>query len=149
MLVSSPENFETSRGRGFDLAAMKSRHRKKAERVRPGDRVLFYLTGQQAFAGTATATGSYVEDPAPIWRSKKDDPYPFRFPVRPDVVLPPDRFVPAVSLLDDLEYVRRWPREHWQLAFQGNVHSLSQQDFETIEQALRVAANAPATAQRS
>ena len=52
----------------------------------------------------------------------------------------PDRFVPAVGLLDDLEYVRRWPREHWQLAFQGNVHSLSPRDFETIEQALREAA---------
>jgi hypothetical protein len=36
LLVSSPENFETSRARGFDLAGMKSRHRKKAESVREG-----------------------------------------------------------------------------------------------------------------
>jgi hypothetical protein len=49
MLVSSADNLETSRGRGFDLAGMKSRHRKKAEKVQPGDRVLFYVTGRQAF----------------------------------------------------------------------------------------------------
>ena len=39
MLVSSEENFERSRARGFDIASMKSRHRKKAERVQPGDKV--------------------------------------------------------------------------------------------------------------
>ncbi|MEJ7652886.1 MAG: hypothetical protein WKH64_05875 [Chloroflexia bacterium] len=38
MLVSSAENFETSRERGFDLAAMKSRHSKKAADVRPATR---------------------------------------------------------------------------------------------------------------
>jgi hypothetical protein len=146
MLVSSPEHSETSRARGFDLAAMKSRHRKKAERVVAGDRVLFYVTGQQAFAGTATATGGYYEDHQLIWRGKKDDPYPFRFPIHADVILPAGQFVPAVTLLERLEYPRRWPREHWHLAFQGNVHSLSPEDFQTIEEALRAAAGSAAAA---
>jgi len=144
MLVSSAENFETSRARGFDLAGMKSRHRRKAERVVPGDRVLFYLTGLQAFAGTATATGPYFEDEQPIWHSKRDDAYPFRFPIRPDVILPAERFVPALTLLEDLEYPRKWPREHWHLAFQGNVHLLPARDFALIEQALAAAARAAA-----
>ncbi len=42
MLVSSAENFETSRSRGFDLAGMKSRHGKKPAEVRPGDKVVYY-----------------------------------------------------------------------------------------------------------
>jgi hypothetical protein len=146
MLVSSADNFETSRGRGFDLAGMKSRHRKKAEKVQPGDRVLFYVTGRQAFAGTATATGPYFEDQTPIWKGKTDDVYPFRFPIQPAVILEPGQFVSAEGLLDALEYPRRWAREHWHLAFQGNVHSLSQQDFETIEAALETASRAPAAA---
>ncbi len=137
MLVSGPENFEVSRQRGFDLAAMKSRHRKKAERVRPGDRVLFYVTGRQAFGGTATVTGEYVEDHELIWKGKKDDDYPFRFTITPDVILQPDQFVSALNVLDQLEYTRKWPREHWHLAFQGNVHTLPAADFDTIESALR------------
>ena len=48
LLVSSPENFEVSRARGFDIAGMKSRHRKKAETVAAGDTVLFYLVGLKA-----------------------------------------------------------------------------------------------------
>lgn len=144
MLVSSPANFETSRARGFDLAGMKSRHRKKAELVQPGDRVLFYLTGIQAFGGTATATGPYFESQEPIWSSKKaGEEYPFRFPIRPEVILGPDQFVKAEPLLPRLEWVKKWPPAHWQLAFQGNVHLLPEHDFATIEEALRAALAVP------
>lgn len=140
MLVSSAENFEISRAIGFTLAGMKSRHRKKAEQVAPGDRVLFYLTGVQAFGGTATVTGTYAEDRSPLWRSKTGDPYPFRFPIRPDVILPADRFVPAEPLVHQMAYAQKWPAEHWHLAFQGNVHRLPEADFALIEAALRRAA---------
>ncbi len=137
MLVSSAENFETSRKLGFTLAGMKSRHRKKAEKVQPGDRVLFYLTGVQRFGGTATVTSPYFEDSQPVWVSKKDgEGYPFRFQIKPDLILEPDQFVKAEALLDDLQWITKWPREHWQLAFQGNVHLLPEADFRRIEQAL-------------
>jgi hypothetical protein len=145
MLVSSPANFETSRARAFDLAGMKSRHRKKAERVEAGDRVLFYLTGLQAFGGVATATGPYFESAEPIWTSKKDsEEYPFRFPIRPDVILDAGEFVSAEELLPQLEWVKKWPASHWQLAFQGNVHVIPDQDFAVIEAAIRAAAREPA-----
>jgi hypothetical protein len=32
--------------------------------------------------------------------------------------------------------VKRWPKEHWRLAFQGNVHELDAQDFDVIEAAI-------------
>lgn len=138
MLVSSPENFERSREDGFTVAGMKSRHRRKAERVCPGDRVLFYLTGVQSWGGTATALSAYREDHSPLWRSKKDgEDYPFRFDIRPDVILPAGGLVRAVDLLPRLEWVKKWPAEHWHLAFQGNVHLLPETDFATIEAALR------------
>ena len=38
MLVNSEENFERSRARGFDIAGMKSRHRKKPSRSSPATR---------------------------------------------------------------------------------------------------------------
>ena len=77
LLVSSPDNFERSRARGFDVAGMKSRHRRKWERVVPGDRILLYP--------------------------------------------------------------KRWPAENWTLAFQGNVHELSDADAELLEAAVRAA----------
>jgi hypothetical protein len=141
MLVSSPENFERARSLGFPVLAMKSRHRKKAERVAPGDRVVFYATGVMAFAGTFTVTGPYYESHEPLFQSKKDgEDYPFRFAVRPDVVLPAAAFVSAQAMLPRLEFTSKWPADHWHLAFQGNVHTLGETDFATIEGALQAAA---------
>ena len=65
LLVSSPDNFERSRARGFDVAGMKSRHRRKWERVVPGDRILFYLTGVNAIGGVARVTSMSVRGRPP------------------------------------------------------------------------------------
>lgn len=144
LLVSSPENFETSRRRGFDIAGMKSRHRKKAEMVRPGDTVLFYVTGRKAVAGVAEVTGALFESEAPIWNSKKNgEEYPFRFPIKPVAIIEnPDDFVTVEEFVDALEYPKRWPRANWTLAFQGNVHKLSGHDHDLLASAVRDAAKA-------
>jgi predicted RNA-binding protein len=137
MLVSSAENFEVSRSLGFTIQGMKSRHRKKAEKMQPGDRILYYLTGVQQFGGTATITSTYVEDHSPIWNSKKKgEDYPFRVQINPDVILNADQFIDAKDVVPHMEYVKRWPAEHWHLAFQGNVHLFSEEDFSLIEKQL-------------
>ncbi len=142
LLVSSPQNFETSRRRGFDIAGMKSRHRKKAETVKPGDTVLFYVTGKKAIGGLAEVTGPVYEDDAHIWDSTKaGEEYPFRFPIRPIAIIAhPDDFVGVEEFVDALEYPKRWPRANWTLAFQGNVHKLPAHDQELLASAVQEAA---------
>lgn len=140
MLVSGLDNFRASRALGFAVQGVKSRHRKKAEQMRPGDRILYYITGEQKFGGTATITGLYYEDREPIWTSKKDgEIYPFRVPIAPAVILDETDFLPSASFVGRLEYFKKWPAEHWRLAFQGNVHLLPPADFATIEADLREA----------
>jgi hypothetical protein len=138
LLVSSADNFETSRARGFDIAGMKVRHRKKAERVQAGDRVFYYLVGVKAVGGMSEATGPYYEDSAHIWTSSKEgEEYPFRFPVRIVIAREKGDYVPMQDLVPILEYPKRWPAEHWTLAFQGNVHVLSDADADIILEALK------------
>ena len=31
-----------------------------------------------------------------------------------------------------MSYKKKWPAEHWRLAFQGNVHRLPAEDYELI-----------------
>ena len=142
LLVSSAENFEKNRELGFREAAMKSRHRRKWERIAAGDRVFFYLTGVKAIGGEARVTGAPFESHERIWgsASKPNEDYPWRFPTEPVLTLEPDRFVPAEPLAREMEYTKRWPAENWTLAFQGNVHEVSDADAALIEGALREAA---------
>jgi hypothetical protein len=137
VLVSSADNFETSRARGFDIAGMKSRHRKKAERVAPGDKVFFYATVVKCIAGMAEVTGDYYEDHEKIWESNRPgEVYPFRFPIKILKARPKDKYLELEPIFRTLEYPKRWPEKNWTLAFQGNVHMFSDEDAKILEDAL-------------
>ena len=144
IIVDSPENFAATRGLGFTVQGIKSRHRKKAEAMRPGDRIVWYITGLKAFAGFATITSESYEDHTPIWKSrdpKKDaEDYPWRVQIQAEVVLDGESFVPAEPIARQMTYVSKWPAANWTLAFQGNVHKIDDADFELIATALREAA---------
>lgn len=137
LLVSSADNFETSRARGFDIAGMKSRHRKKAERVAAGDRVFFYLTVVKSIGGMAEIIGEYYEDHSPIWESNRPgEVYPFRFPIKIIKARPKDGYLALEPIFRTLTYPKRWPEANWTLAFQGNVHVFSDEDAKILEDAL-------------
>ncbi|MGH9174724.1 MAG: EVE domain-containing protein [Vicinamibacterales bacterium] len=141
IIVGSPENFAATRQQGFTIQGIKSRHRKKAEAMKPGDRIVWYITGVKAFAGYATITSEYYEDHTPIWKSrdpKKDaEDYPYRVDIRPEIVLGDAAFIQAEPIARQMAYVAKWPAANWTLAFQGNVHKIDDDDFELIAGALR------------
>lgn len=145
VLVGTPVNYEKTRELGWKIAGVKSRHRKKAERMQVGDKIIFYLTQRKAFGSIATITSPFFESDAPIWVSEKPgEMYPYRVQTEPDIILPIDAAIPAESLVPELEYVKRWPAEHWTLAFQGNVHVFNDHDYQLLRQ--RIAARAGAVA---
>src|SRR5437867_13079643 len=85
MVVSSPENFRKTREHGFTIQGLKSRHRRRVETMRAGDRLLYYVTGRMGFAATVTVASPMYEDHTPIWRSsRRDEDYPWRGPIRAD-----------------------------------------------------------------
>jgi hypothetical protein len=139
MIVMSPENFEITRERGFDMVGLKSRHRKKAERMALGDRVLFYVAGSQVFPLTATVSSTFFEDHSPVWISteRRPDVAPWRVQIRPDVVLNWYEHLDTRQIAPRMLYVKRWAPEDWPLAFQGQIHLLSSQDFALIEHEMR------------
>ncbi len=137
LLVSSPENFETTRNRGFDLAGMKSRWKKAAAEVQPGDTVFFYLTGLKAIAGEATVIGPAFYDETKIWESTKPgELYPWRFPIKLIKARGPGNYLPVADFIEQYHYAKRWPAKNWTLAFQGNVHRLGDDDYSLVSKLL-------------
>jgi len=140
IIVGSQGNFDRTRALGFSLQGIKSRHRKKAALMRPGDKIAYYVTGRKVFAATATITSTYVEDRERIWESgdprKADEDYPFRVRIEPDVVASDADAVDAEPIAREMVYVARYPAANWTLAFQGNVHRVGEADFALIRDAL-------------
>ena len=138
MIVSSLENFRKTQERGFTVQGIKTRHRKRAEMMKPGDRLLYYVTGRMVFTATCTVTSGMFEEHSHVWRTtRREEDYPWRVRIQADAVLDDPDWVPAKELAYRLEYVRKWPPEHWTLAFQGHVHQLPQKDFKLIEDEIR------------
>jgi EVE domain-containing protein len=141
ILTGSPENFAATAEGGFRLIGMKEGRRRLAEQVEPGDRIVFYLTKVKAFAAIVRVTGPMFEDRTPVWPGKpgKVDPYPWRFETEPELVLEAGERVPAEELAGELEHVKKWPAEHWTLAFQGQLRTVSDADARALERRMRAA----------
>ena len=146
ILTGSPENFAATRAHGFSVIGLKERRRRQALEIEQGDRIVFYLTGVMAFAASARITGELYEERTKIWPGKaaKPDPYPWRFATRPEWILDESAWIPAEGLVDQLEHIRKWPREHWKLAFQGQLRMVSDADTEVLCARLGAAAAAAA-----
>jgi EVE domain-containing protein len=146
ILTGSPENYAATRAHDFTVIGLKERNRSRAEQIEPGDRIIFYATGVKAFAGSIRVEGELYEDRTKLWPGKpgKPDPYPWRFPTSPEVVLEESDWIPAESMADALEHVAKWPREHWTLAFQGQIRPVSEHDAQLLMDGLSSAAGTPA-----
>ena len=137
MIVTTADNYARTLSRRFTLQGVKAHHRRRAERIAPGDRVCWCLVDIGGFVATATVTSPAFEDSAPIWLSTgRPDRYHWRFRIARGIVRDAAAAVPAASLVGRLGFARRWPRAHWRLAFQDNLHEIGRRDFGVIERAL-------------
>ena len=133
MINCNDQNFDITRELGFTQQGLKAEYRRKVQRVEPGDRIIYYVSGDRVFTATATVTRGYEEVNATPWVKEGKTPWPYRIGIRPNVVLDREKYIAAGMIAYRLEYLRKWPPEDWHLAFQGNLHLLSKNDFALLE----------------
>ncbi len=145
IFTGSLENFRINAKRGFDVIGFKERRRGQAESMRPGDRIVFYVTRVQEFGGVARVKSEVYEDREPIWPAgPKDEAFPWRVDAESLIVLSEEQFVAAIELVGELEHAAKWPAEHWQLAFQGQLRTVSEPDARLLMVRLEAAASVAA-----
>jgi predicted RNA-binding protein len=133
IVVGSAENYEIARARGMDLFGFKSTRRRESSEMKPGDKLIFYLTGVMRFGGIANVESEVYEDHTPVFKSEKkpDEDYPYRVKASADTLLDEPQWLDVKEYGTRLEMTRR-RGEHWRLAFQGNLHKISDDDYKMI-----------------
>lgn len=146
ILTASVENHEATASRDFSVIGIKQRNHRRALEIEPGDVLVLYLTKVMSFAGAIRITGDLYEDREKIWpgQPRNPDEYPWRFPTEKIVALPREQWIPAETLAADLEHVQKWPAEHWKLAFQGQLRTISEHDAQLLLGRLHAKAGTPA-----
>ena len=143
MFVESAQNFEVLKEINFSLFGMGPKYRRRAERMKPDDRVLFYVKGLRKWPASATIASTYFEDDSPLWSpTTRNESFQYRVKLRADIVLDEEDYIDALLLAPQLEYIKRWVPEDWPLAFWDRLHLLRQADFRLIEGEMqRIASN--------
>ena len=133
IVVGSAENMEIARDRGFDMFGFKSTRGRMSAEMKPGDKLIFYLVGIMKFGGIVEVTSEVFEDHTPVFRTEKKpgEDYPFRVNTSPSVILEQDQWLDVKEYAPLLEMTSQ-RGEYWRLAFQGNLHKISDEDFEII-----------------
>jgi hypothetical protein len=145
ILTGSLENFRINVERGFEVIGFKERRRRQAEQMHPGDEIAFYVTGVQEFGAIARVSSEMFEDRTEVWPpGPKQEAYPWRVDAEPLIVLAEEQFVPAIEIVAELEHAAKWPAEHWHLAFQGQLRTVSEHDAKLLRRRLEAAASVPA-----
>ena len=138
MIAVSPGYFGALEEGGFGVVGLSKAHKKRAQRMERGDRILVFVTGDLAFAAALTVDGACYEDDAPLFPPEPSgEAYPWRVPVKADAALRSEERLDARLLAPRMEYVRKWAAERWPLAFQGLLHLVPKADFLMLEAEMR------------
>ncbi len=139
IVVGSRENFQIATARKFDLFGFKSTRRRESGEMRPGDKLVFYLTGIKKFGGIASVTSAAFEDHKKIFQSEKKpgEDYPFRVKTKAEIVLDESQQLDVPDYVPRLEFTRKGATKSWALFFQGNLHKISETDYKLIEKDMR------------
>ena len=92
----SPKTWQEFLDAGGSVSGFRLSRIKTAKQIKPGDRLLCYLTGISRFVGVLEAISAGFEDETPIW---SDELFPARLKVKVIVALQPDTAVPIHTLI--------------------------------------------------
>jgi hypothetical protein len=108
---------------------------KAAVRLRPGDRILCYLSKVSAFVGVLTVTGAAYRDNAPIWT---DGVFPVRIPVTISLERTLTEAIPIRSLADSLSFMKGRDRSSgWTIFVRSSPRPWSDDDAGVVIKALK------------
>ena len=134
MFVETEENASITRGLNYQLFGIGPPYRKRAQRMQPKDRVIFYTRQSKKWTASGTLTSKYFEDDSTVWQpeTKKKD-FMYRVHIEPNYVLDPEKYIDGNLVGPSLDYVKKWYPEHWHLAFWERLHLIPQKDFSRLE----------------
>lgn len=89
----SPATYDTFSLSNRSISGFRLHQKGIAERVRPGDKLICYLTKLSAWVGLLTVQSDFFIDDTPIYSDP--DPFVVRFRVEPTVWLPKERGLPV------------------------------------------------------
>jgi hypothetical protein len=135
----SPETHARFSASDQTLTGFRVRHRNAASRVKPGDKLVCYLTRLSRWVGLLEVTSTAHEDSTPVF-TDEDDPFVVRFKVKPLVWLSPEQGLPIhdEAIWSNLSLTKDHSQDssRWTGFFRGSLNHLTDADGAFLEKSL-------------
>jgi hypothetical protein len=132
----SPETYEAFARSDRQISGFRARHRSLAGRVKPGDKLICYMTKLSRWVGVLEVTSECFTDNTPIFYAA-DDPFVVRFRVNPLVWLPKDKLIPIHDerVWDHLTFTKDLAKNSlaWTGKVRGSLSKLDEDDGRYLE----------------
>ena len=136
----SPETYEAFSRSQRDVSGFRISQKKTAERIRPGDRLVCYMTSLSRWVGILETEGVPYVDDSPLF-FPDNDPFVVRFKVRPLVWLPKEKCLPIheSKVWDALSFTKGTGQGEygWTGILRRSLNQLDPADGEILETLLR------------
>lgn len=135
----SPETFEAYKRSTREVSGFRRRQRNAAERVKPGDKLLCYLTKVSRWCGILEVINGPYIDNSPIFLPE-DDPFVVRFKVRPLFLLEVEQAIPIYEdvLWQSLSFTKQHEKRSstWTGKIRSSLVQIDEDDGRLIENSL-------------
>ncbi|MGA3286667.1 MAG: EVE domain-containing protein [Bacteroidota bacterium] len=136
----SPETYQTFGKSNRDISGFRPRQRNTADKIKPGDKFLCYVTKISRWVGILEVTSKCFNDNTPIF-IPEDDPFTVRFKVQTDVWLDLNKAVPIHEDLvwNTLSFTKSLSKhdKSWTNRVRGSLFKLDNDDGEFLERVLK------------
>jgi hypothetical protein len=135
----SPETFEAFSKSDRTVSGFRIRQRNAASRMKPGDKMICYITKISRWVGLLEVVGPSFEDDTPLFYAE-EDPFVVRFKVKPLIWLDKGRAIPIKedSVWDNLSFTKGHDKKSstWTGKLRGSLNRLNKQDGALLEKLL-------------
>lgn len=136
----SPETYEAFGRSSRDVSGFRTRQRKAASRIKPGDKFICYMTKLSRWIGVFEVVSGCYEDDTPIFYPE-GDPFVIRFRVKPIVWLEKEKAIPIKDdkVWQQLTFTRDCDKTSpaWTGQIRGSLARMKVEDGRFLEALIR------------
>lgn len=137
----SAETWQEFIEHGGDVSGFSENRAKQVAKIKVGDYLLCYLTGESRWVGVLEVTEPYFHSEEPVWSSRL---YPERLGVKVIAALTPETGVPVLDMRDELSVFADLKNPNaWSGAFRGSPGKWTTPDGEAVVRAVLAAWHNP------
>lgn len=135
----SPETYNAFSASDQTISGFRQTQEVYAKKIKPGDKLICYLTKMSRWIGILEVTSSHFIDNTPIFYTK-DDPFIVRFKVKPIVWLEKEYTIPIKEevVWNNLSFTQRQPliSHKWTNKVRGSLRDIPSKDGKFLEEFL-------------